>query len=97
MKIQLQFRLARKWCSQQYQTINIHKHFQTDTIVGQLANKDNVGNMITDDQRYLSFKNVQSTPQYYHIMMFDLLAKVRKYGSCTFFWFVLLQSLNELI
>ena len=32
-----------------------------------------------------SFKNVKGTSQYCHNMMLDVIAKVRKFGPCTFF------------
>ena len=49
-----------------------------------LKSTDNVRNIITDDQLYASFKNIQGT-QYYHNMLLDVLAKVRKYVPYTFF------------
>ena len=61
------------------------KQFQSDINVGQLVNVDNVRNLISEDQLYASFKNVRGTPQYYHNMMLDVLAKVRQHGIYTFF------------
>ena len=61
------------------------KQYQSDISAGQLMNVDHVRNMISDDQIYASFKNVRGTPQYYHNMMLDVLAKIRQYGTYTFF------------
>ena len=41
--------------------------------------------MISEDQIFASFKNIRGTPQYFHNMMLDILAKVRQYGCYTFF------------
>jgi len=41
--------------------------------------------MISDDQIFASFKNIRGTPQYFHNMMLDVLAKVRQFGVPTFF------------
>ena len=34
---------------------------------------------------YASFKNIRGTPQYFHNMMLDVLAKIKKFGAPTFF------------
>ena len=41
--------------------------------------------MITDAELYASFKSIRGTPQYFHEMMLDVLAKIRQYGPPTFF------------
>ena len=52
--------------------------------VGQLVNHNNVRRMISDDQIFSSFKN-RGTPQYFHNMLLDALAKIRQFGVYTFF------------
>ena len=51
------------------------KQFQSEINVGQLVNHDNVRRMISDDQIFSSFKNIRGTPQYFHNMLLDVLAK----------------------
>ena len=41
--------------------------------------------MISDDQILSSFKNIRGTPQYFHSMLLDVLAKTRQFGVYTFF------------
>ena len=41
--------------------------------------------MISDDQIFSSFKNITGTPQYFHNMLLDVLAKIRQFGVYTFF------------
>ena len=41
--------------------------------------------MISDDQIFSSFKN-GGTPQYFHNMLLDVLAKIRQFGVYTFFF-----------
>ena len=48
-------------------------------------NKDTVKRMISDDQIFSSFKNIRGTPQYFHNMLLDVLAKIRQFGVYTFF------------
>ena len=40
--------------------------------------------MITDDQIFASFKNIRGTPQYFHNMLLDVLAKIRVFDVYTF-------------
>ena len=61
------------------------KQFQSGISVGQLMNKDTVKRMISDDQIFSSFKNIRGTPQYFHNMLLDVLAKIRQFGVYTFF------------
>ena len=61
------------------------KQFQSEISAGQLVSSDNVRRMISDDQIFASFKNIRGTPQYFHNMMLDVLAKVRQFGVTTFF------------
>ena len=42
--------------------------------------------MISDDQISSSFKNIRGTPQYFHNMLLNILAKFRKFGVYTFFF-----------
>ena len=64
---------------------SICKLFQSNITVEQLTYIDNIRDTVTDDQLHASFKNGQVTFQYYHKMMFDILTKIKKYGSFTFF------------
>ena len=41
--------------------------------------------MISDDQIFSTFKNIRGTPQYFHNMLLDVLAKIRQFGVYTFF------------
>ena len=61
------------------------KTFQGDISAGQLLTSGNVTRMISDDQIFASFKNIRGTPQYFHNMLLDFLAKVRQFGVSTFF------------
>ena len=56
------------------------KQFQSDISVGKFMNKDTVKRMISDDQIFSSFKNIRGTPQYFHNMLLDVLAKIRQFG-----------------
>ena len=47
-------------------------------------NHNNVRRMISDDQIF-SFKNIRGTPQYFHNMLVDSLAKIRQFEVYTFF------------
>ena len=60
------------------------KQFQNEISVGQLVNHNHVRRMISDDQIFTSLKN-RGTPQYFHNMMLDVLAKIRQFGVYTFF------------
>ena len=61
------------------------KQFQGDINAGQLINQDNTCRMISGDQIFASFKNIRGTPQYFHNMSRDVLAKIRQFGPYTFF------------
>ena len=41
--------------------------------------------MISDDNISSSFEHVTGTRQYFHIMLLDVLSKIRQFGLCTFF------------
>ena len=60
------------------------KQFQSEISVGQLVNHNNVRRMISDDQ-ISSFKSIRGTPQYFHNMLLDVLAKIRQFRVYTFF------------
>ena len=53
----------------------VRKQFQSEINLGQLVNHNNVRRMIPDDQIFSSFKN-RGTPQYFHNMLLDVLAKI---------------------
>ena len=61
------------------------RQFQSEITVGQLWNHNNVRRMTSDDQIFSLFKNIRGTPQYFHNMLFDVLAKIRQFGVSTFF------------
>ena len=48
-------------------------------------NHGNVRRMISDDQIFFSFKSSMGTPQYFHNMLLDALAKTRQFGVYTIF------------
>ena len=61
-------------------------HFaESEISVSQLVYHNNVRRMISDDQIFSSFKNIRGTPQYFHNMLLDVLAKIRQFGVYTFF------------
>ena len=62
------------------------KQFQSKIIVDQLATHGNVRKMISDGQIFSTFKNTRGTPQYFHKMLLDVLAKTRQFGVFTFFF-----------
>ena len=68
-------------------TVNftMRKQFQSDINVGQALDSSFVQRMIGEDQIYASFKNIRGTPQYFHNMMLDILAKIRQFGPPAFF------------
>ena len=80
---------ALDWIERNAVASSIHfterKLFQSDIKVGELVNKDNIRRMISDDQIFASFKNIRGTPQYFHNMLLDVLAKIRQFGVYTFF------------
>ena len=81
---------ALNWIEQNAVASSVHfaerKQFQSEINVGQLVNHDNVRRMISDDQIFSSFKNIRGTPQYFHNMLLDVLAKTRQLVVYTFFF-----------
>ena len=49
-----------------------------------IQNRDTFRSLLSDAELYSSFKSIRGTPQYFHDMMLDVLAKVRQYGAPTF-------------
>ena len=80
---------ALDWVERNTVASSVHfaerKQFQSEINVGQLLNHNNVRWMISDDQIFSSFKNIRGTPQYFHNMLLDGLAKTRQFGVYTFF------------
>ena len=80
---------ALDWIEKTAVNSSIHfmqrKQFQSDINAGKLLSSDNVRQMISEDQIFASFKNIRGTPQYFHNMMLDVLAKIRQFGVSTFF------------
>ena len=81
---------ALDWIERNAVASSVHfaerKQFQNEISVGQLKNHNNVRRMISDDQIFSSFKNIRGTPQYFHNMLLDVLAKIRQFGVYTFFF-----------
>ena len=79
---------ALDWIERNAVASSVHfaerKQFQSEISVGQLVNHNNVRRMISDDQIFSSFKN-GGTPQYFHNMLLDVLAKIRQFGVYTLF------------
>ena len=50
-----------------------------------MAKRDNVKKMISDNELYAVFKKIRGTPQSFHDMKLDVLAKTRYFGVQTFF------------
>ena len=75
---------ALDWIERNAVASSIHfierKQFQNGISVCQLTNKDTVKRMISDDQIFSPFKNIRGTPQYFHNMLLDVLAKIRQFG-----------------
>ena len=80
---------ALDWIERNAVASSVHfaerKQFQSEISVGQLVNHSNVRKMISEDQIFSSFKNIRGTPQYFHNMLLDALAKIRQFGVYTFF------------
>ena len=80
---------ALDWIERNAVASSVHfaerKQFQSEISVGQLVNHNNVRRMISDDQIFSSFKNIRGTPQYFHNMLLDVLAKIRQFGVYTLF------------
>ena len=72
---------ALNWIKRNTVVSSVHfaerKQFQSEINVVQLVNHDNVRRMISDDQIFSSFKNIRGTPQYFHNVLLDVLAKTR--------------------
>ena len=61
------------------------KHKQSVITVGHLQNPDSIKKLISGNEMYAIFKNIRGTPQYFHNMQLDVLAKNRYFGVQTFF------------
>ena len=48
-------------------------------------NHDNVRKMISDGQIFSSFKDIRGTPQCFHNILLDVLAKTKQFRVYTFF------------
>ena len=60
-------------------------NFKVKINVGQLVNHNNIRRMISDDQIFSSFKSIRESPQYFHNMLLNGLAKIRQFEVYTFF------------
>ena len=80
---------ALDWIERNAVASSVHfaerKQFQSEINVCQLVNHGNVRRVISDDQILSSFKNTRGTPQYFHNIFLDVLAKTRQFGVYTFF------------
>ena len=61
------------------------KQHQRDINAGQLTSQESVSQALANDLIFASFKNIRGTPQYFHNMSLDVLAKCRQFGKPTFF------------
>ena len=66
------------------------KQFQSDIDAGQLISQEHISRMMSADQVFASFKNIRGTPQYFHNMLLDILAKVRQFSVYT--WWLTLSA-----
>ena len=68
-------------------TINFNemKRRHDPLTAGDIKNNTTFKSMISEHEMYASFKSIRGTPQYFHDMMLDVLAKIRKFGPPTFF------------
>ena len=53
--------------------------------VASLQNKERIRQMLSDDEIMATFKTIRGSPQFWHNMQLDILAKIRFYGRPTFF------------
>ena len=60
-------------------------NLKSEIKVSQLMNHDSVRRMIPDNQIFSSLKHISGTPQYFHNILLDVLAKTRQFGVYTFF------------
>ena len=79
---------ALDWIERNAVASSVHfaerKQFQSEISVGQLVNHNDVRRMISNDQIFSSFKNIRGTPQCFHNMLLDVLAKIRQFRVYTF-------------
>ena len=61
------------------------KRKQNSWTIRDIQNPSVVQELITDAEIYASFKSIRGTPQYFHEMTLDVLAKCRQFGPPTFF------------
>ena len=66
-------------------SITSRKSYHHDITAGQLKNPNRLQRLLYDDQVFASFKTIRGTPQYWHQMQLDMLAKLRQLGPYTFF------------
>ena len=66
-------------------SITSRKSYHQDITAGQLKNPNRLQRLLNDDQVFASFKTIRGTPQYWHQMQLDMLAKLRQLGPYTFF------------
>ena len=80
---------ALDWMERNAVASSVHfaerKQFLSEISVDQFVNHNHLRRMISNDQIFSSFKNIRGTPQYFHNMLLDVLAKVSQLGVCTFF------------
>ena len=68
-------------------TINFseRKRRQRPLTARYIQNNSSLKNLVSDAELFSSFKSIRGTPQYFHNMMLDVLAKIRQFGPPTFF------------
>jgi hypothetical protein len=62
-----------------------HKMHHADITAGHLKDPAYVRQLLGNDEMYATFKSIRGTPQYWHQMQLDMLAKLRQLGPYTFF------------
>ena len=74
-------------CETILNTINFseRKRKQQPLTAGDIQNNSSLRDMISDAELFASFKSIRGTPQYFHNMMLDVLAKIRQFGPPTLF------------
>ena len=74
---------ALDWIERNIVASSVHfaqrKQLQSEISVGQLVNHNDVRRMICNDQIFSTFKNIRGTPQCFHNMLLDVLAKIRQF------------------
>ena len=66
-------------------SMSLKKTRDSDISVGQLQHPERLQAMFKENEIFASFKKVRGSPQYWQEMQQDMLAKIRRFGTYTFF------------